>query len=233
MAAKALHACRADCKRVRRRYMDAALVAADVATHAVAEIRPNASPSARASSNVLINGDFSDGVLGQSWTPLYAGSKAIVGWHVIAPVDYVSSAYWQTADASRSIDLDGTPGPGAIAQTFPTVPHDTYVVRFKISANTEGPPKVKHVRVTVGGTTRTYSIDDSGRSNAAMHYAQASFNFVAPGKTATLEFASLSRAGNWNGAVITSVVVSNGTDHLTGETAQLVPASRVAMTLKP
>jgi len=142
--------------------------------------------SAPASRNVLVNGDFSRGELRHNWTALYAGSEAIVGWRVTRPVDYVSSAYWQTADAPRSIDLDGTPGPGSIEQTFSTVAGDPYAVRFKIGANTEGPPRVKRVRVTVGGTTRRYSIDVSGRSNAAMHYAQAAFTFVAPARTATL-----------------------------------------------
>ncbi len=199
--------------------MDATLVAV-AGVYAANAPRTKAVRTAPASRNVLVNGDFSRGELRHNWTALYAGSDAIAGWHVIRPIDYVSTTYWQTADATRSIDLDGTPGPGAIAQTFSTVPGDTYAVRFKIGANTEGPPRVKRVRVTVGGTTRRYSIDVSGRSNAAMHYAQAAFTFVAPARTATLTFASLSRPGNWNGAVITSVVVTDSTTTVSSETAR-------------
>jgi len=178
--------------------------------------------AATARTNVLINGDFSQGELHRAWTALYAGSHAIVGWRVLAPVDYVSSAYWQAADSSRSVDLDGTPGPGAIAQTFATVRGDTYEVHFELAANTEGPPRTKHVRVSAGGTTRTFSIDVDGRSDATMRYTRESLTFVARSTSATLEFASLSRPGNWNGAVITGVVVSDFSNRLWGETANRI-----------
>ncbi|MDQ2858876.1 MAG: choice-of-anchor C family protein [Candidatus Eremiobacteraeota bacterium] len=183
------------------------------------------SVAAAAPGNVLINGDFSQGELRHNWTALYVGSHAIVGWRVLAPVDYVSSAYWQTADSSRSVDLDGTPGPGAIAQTFATVPGDAYKVRFELAANTEGPPRTKRVRVTAAGTTRSFWVDVDGRSNGAMRYKLESLTFVAHSRSATLEFASLSRPGNWNGAVITGVVVREISDRLWGETANRIEPS--------
>jgi len=199
--------------------MKASLLVALVAL-SVASVAPRAATAqTRSPVNVLVNGDFREGTLHKSWDALYPGSHGIVGWRILAPVDYVSSAYRQTDRATRSVDLDGTPGPGAIAQTFRTFRGDTYTVRFRVAANTEGPPRLKRMRVSVDGMTLLYTVDSAGRSNAAMGFRQASFSFVARADTATLEFASLSRPGNWNGAVIANVVVTAGPS-VSGQTAR-------------
>lgn len=205
--------------------MNVSIAAAFVGALAATALGPAATLAAATSPDLLVNGDFSQGDLRQSWTALYPGSSAIAGWRVVGPVDYVSSAYWQSPEgAARSVDLDGTPGPGAIEQTFATLPGVTYLVSFELAANTEGPPRMKRVRVTVGGTTRVLTVDVGGRSSAAMHYEYESFTFVAPAKTATIAFASLSAPGNWNGAVLASVAVTDAKASLSARTARVAPA---------
>ena len=48
-----------------------------------------------------------------------------------------SGRYWQAAQGSKSIDLDGSEDsrPAAISQTFDTVVNSTYVVTFTMSGN--------------------------------------------------------------------------------------------------
>lgn len=159
------------------------------------------------SRSILVNGDFSRGVLKRPWNELHPGSQAIPGWRVLRNVDYVPAEYWQTSGGTASVDLDGSPGPGELAQDFPTVPGHTYRVAFDLAANADGPPRVKTLLVSVAGTTHRFAFDQTGHSNRSMGYVRESFDFTAPGTSATLDFASLSRAGNWNGPVIAEVSV--------------------------
>jgi choice-of-anchor C domain-containing protein len=156
--------------------------------------------------NLLINGSFEQGPRVGSSLPLGTGSRVLPGWEVTGPVDYIGS-FWVSSDGARSIDLDGTPGPGSIAQTFATEPGKNYEVAFDMAANTDGPPQVKRMTVSVGGVVREFDFDMTGHSKTAMGWQRKSFVFRAAAAKTTLEFASLSRRGNWNGAALDNVSV--------------------------
>ncbi|MDQ2817846.1 MAG: choice-of-anchor C family protein [Candidatus Eremiobacteraeota bacterium] len=169
------------------------------AQHAAAQSVPQ-------SANLVVNGSFESGNLAQSWIPLYSGSAAILGWQVHGAVDYVG-AYWRASDGSRSLDLDGTPGPGGVAQTLRTVPGQWYAVRFDLAGNPEGPPRVKLLGVSVGRQMFRFAFDVSGHSREAMGWLTESFIFRAATPQTTLQFYSLDEPGNWNGPVLDDVRV--------------------------
>jgi len=52
-------------------------------------------------------------------------------------IDYVGT-YWLASQGNRSLDLNGTPGVGGVAQTFDTVPDQTYHVQFDMAGHFSG-----------------------------------------------------------------------------------------------
>jgi len=163
-------------------------------------------PALAQSFNLIINGSFEQGSKPGIDLPLVPGSRDIPGWQILGPVDYIGT-FWVSSDGARSVDLDGTPGPGAIAQSFATQPGKNYEVAFDMAANTDGPPKIKRMNVIVAGTTREFDFDMTGHSKSAMGWQRKSFVFRAIAASSTIEFISLSRRGNWNGAGIDNVSV--------------------------
>ncbi|MDQ6826928.1 MAG: choice-of-anchor C family protein, partial [Candidatus Eremiobacteraeota bacterium] len=158
--------------------------------------------------NLLTNGSFESGVLSGPSSALNLDSNAIAGWRVNrGRVDYIGT-FWQASQGVGSIDLDGTPGPGGIAQSFRTVPGQTYMVRFDLAGNPDGPPRFKVMAAAVAGNVRRFTFDISGHSKSAMGWVTRSFAFRASATISTLELYSLDAPGNWNGAAIDNVWVS-------------------------
>src|SRR5688572_10702144 len=83
--------------------------------------------------NLIANGSFEQGAL----TPtrlVYAPYSGITGWEVfMGSIDYMND-FFIASDGTRMIDLSGLEPavPGAIRQTFPTIPHQTYNVIFDL-----------------------------------------------------------------------------------------------------
>ena len=125
-----------------------------------------------------------------TYLPLDSGSVAIPGWRVSrGGIDLV--VYWQSYDGSRSIDLNGTPGPGGIEQTIRTVPGQTYQIRFALAGNPEGPPAIKTMRVSAGNQSAQFTFDVTGRTIRAMGWTRHSWSFTAVDTVSTIEFFSL------------------------------------------
>src|SRR5262245_54069854 len=83
------------------------------------------------------NGSFETGTNPGVFTTLASGSTAITGWMVSAgTIDYIGT-YWTASDGVRSLDMSGN-GPGAITQTFDTVPNQQYQVIFDLAGNPDG-----------------------------------------------------------------------------------------------
>jgi len=142
--------------------------------------------------NVLVDGDFSAAQNPGSYSTYAKGSHAIAGWTVTrATVDLIGT-YWTAPGGRRSVDLDGTPGFGAIAQTFRTLPGAKYVTSFLLSANGECPPPVKRLRVSVG---------------PADAWPAKRVTFVATRRLTTLEFASMDAVGGDCGPVVAAISV--------------------------
>ncbi|MFN2527090.1 MAG: choice-of-anchor C family protein [Candidatus Baltobacteraceae bacterium] len=163
--------------------------------------------AASQSTELLVNGGFENGPDPGVSRALYAGSGEVTGWMVTAPVDYIGT-FWQASEGRRSIDLDGTPGPGTIAQTFRTTPGQNYRVAFDMAANTDGPPRIKRMSVSVAGVVREFDFDMNGHSKASMGWVRHDLIFTASSVSTTLAFSSLDRRGNWNGAALDNVSVT-------------------------
>lgn len=144
-----------------------------------------------ADPDVITNGSFEIGPNPGAYITLQVGSTSITGWTVTrASIDY-KGTYWQHSNGSRSVDLDGSPGFGGIAQTFETTPGRTYTIRFDMAGNPDGLPVIKRMRITAAGQQQDFSFDTTGRSRQNMGWTTHTWSFVANSSSSTLEFYSL------------------------------------------
>jgi choice-of-anchor C domain-containing protein len=146
-------------------------------------------------ANLIINGSFEDGIqqpAPNNWLPLNPNSTAIDGWIVTrGQIDY-KQTYWENADGLFSLDLNGSPGVGGIAQTFYTVPGQQYRVSFALSGHPDGGNDVKQLGVSAAGQTARFYFDTTGFSRSYMGWRDETWVFTANAATTTLEIYSLS-----------------------------------------
>ena len=152
-------------------------------------------------ANLILNGSFENGVNPGSYATLGTGSPNITGWTVVGSIDYIGS-YWQAADGSRSIDLNGFFAEGSVSQTFSTVVGQWYSVEFYMAGNPDGSPIVKTL-VATGGTVfeDQFSFDVTGHTKADMGWEKRTFGFTAQDVNTTLTFASDISGGAYGAAL--------------------------------
>lgn len=151
------------------------------------------STSALAFANVA-NGSFEDGTYTTApFITLAPGATALTGWTIEGrSIDWIG-AYWQAADGSRSVDLNGL-APGAISQTLATTIGNTYVVTFSLSGNPDGGPSEKRLTVDATGAaaeTYTYNITLERNTRSDMRWVTQSYTFAATDSSTVLTFTSL------------------------------------------
>jgi choice-of-anchor C domain-containing protein len=154
--------------------------------------------SLTASASPFVNGSFESGLVSiGAFTTLNAGDNtSITGWTVgggdlsgANAVDYIGT-YWQPANGSRSLDLNGL-APGSISQAFDVVSGQTYRVTFELAGNPAGGPEFKTLDSTANLTLFSPPpFDVSATSLSDMGWKIYSFNFTATSNTETLTFAS-------------------------------------------
>jgi choice-of-anchor C domain-containing protein len=138
----------------------------------------------------FVNSSFERGPWVGTYLPLDSGSVAIPGWRVSrGGIDL--TVYWQSYDGNRSIDLDGTPGPGGIEQTIRTVPGGVYRLTFAMAGNPEGPPTIKIMGVSADNQFAEFTFDITGRTIRTMGWTLQSWTFTAIDTLSTIEFFSL------------------------------------------
>jgi choice-of-anchor C domain-containing protein len=150
-----------------------------------------------AAANLLVNGSFELGSdPGSGVIRCNPGQSCITGWTVTrGQIDYVGS-YWQAADGTRTVSLNGLIATaGGISQTFETQPGHVYVVTFALAADPQGDPTVQMLRVEAAGQSEDYSFDHTGYSRTSMGYVDCVWQFTAVATSTTLEFYSLIDAG--------------------------------------
>jgi len=141
--------------------------------------------------NLITNGSFEIGPDPGGYLPLNPGSTAITGWTVTRDqIDY--TAYWVDADGDRSLDLNGSPGVGGIAQTFSTIAGQQYLVSFALAGNTYSGTPIRQLGVSAAGQSEVFSFDTTGFSDDNMGWVNKTWVFTATASTTTLEFYSLS-----------------------------------------
>lgn len=161
-------------------------------------------------NNLLVNGSFEQGPWLGTYLPLDPGSTAINNWVVTrGQIDLV--IYWSSYAGDRSIDLNGSPGRGGIAQTFPTTVGTTYRVVFALAGNPENEPgasTIRHMGVSAAGSSVQYTFDVAGKSIENMGWQLKTWTFTATGSSTTLEFYSLDSPTSWFGPAIDNVSVA-------------------------
>ncbi|MBL9148159.1 MAG: choice-of-anchor C family protein [Phycisphaerae bacterium] len=174
--------------------------------------------SAALAQNLLINGSFETwpGRV-PSYVSLPGGSTAMAGWITTGnTVDLVGGG-WQQADGSLSLDLDGSPGPGGVQQTFATIPGQWYTVEFFMAGNPQCGDPVKALSVEAAGFSNTFTFNTAGHSFVSMGWELRSWCFRAHETSTTLTITSLTASATNCGAAIDGVVVEASSPPLVGD----------------
>lgn len=144
----------------------------------------------------ITNGSFEDGTDPGNYLTLDGGSPAITGWTIIGSenaIDYIGT-YWDASDGSRSLDLNGNPGPGGVAQAVSTIPGVKYDVTFDMAGNPDGGLTEKWLFVAaIGSITppQPFGFDTTGHSTTSMGWETMQYTFVANSYSTTLQFVSM------------------------------------------
>ncbi len=156
--------------------------------------------------DLIHNGDFEASGPVTAWLSLHAGSSAIPGWRVTSGYADLVGRWWQAAGGADSVEV-GTPGPGAIEQSVPTVPGRRYRLSFALAGNPEGPPRVKTLIVGAGPVRRAFTFDTAGRTRRNMGWSTRTLDFTAAASTTTIAFARAdgSPRSGWYGPAIDQV----------------------------
>ncbi|MFD7982017.1 choice-of-anchor C family protein [Kitasatospora indigofera] len=136
-----------------------------------------------------------------SFNTLTAG-QTVGPWRVTAgSVDLIGAGFWQAAEGDQSVDLNGR-GPGAVAQTFSTVPGATYTVTYALAGNPGGGPALKTGSALVDGQDfQDFSFNTTGKSFTNMGYVNRQFTFRATGAATDIAFASTTTTGPYGPVV--------------------------------
>jgi choice-of-anchor C domain-containing protein len=143
-----------------------------------------------ARANLLVNGSLESGTNPGASLSLAAGSTAIDGWVVTrGGIQYVGTA-WTAGSGFRSAGLNRSTVPGGLAQTFSTLPHAVYSVRFYMAGDADAAPAVKHMSVTAAGQTGSFDADLTGMWAWDPGWNPHMWSFTATSLSTTIEFYS-------------------------------------------
>jgi choice-of-anchor C domain-containing protein len=157
------------------------------------------------SDNLLVNSSFEEGpAVPDGFITLQAGNTDIPGWVVTGTSIDIVTTLWQQGVGERSIDLDGSPGPGGVAQTFFTEPGQWYFVTLLMAGNPGG-PGIKKLRISAAGRSAEIMFDGTFYTSADMGWSGRSWYFQAVDAVSTLEISSLTPGAGSAGPVLDSV----------------------------
>ncbi len=176
------------------KYQAAAIVAIGLAVACV-------SPANAGATNLVTNGSFelgnNDAPVGD-WTMQGVGSTDLTGWSITQNNIDWGNGFWQAADGTHSLDLNGNIGAGGISQTISTVAGMQYVLKFNLSGN----PNLDRERGIAGDLLVSLTVFASNASAdfdftvlstqniSNMDWADEVFNFTAVSDTTLVQFVS-------------------------------------------
>jgi len=113
-------------------------------------------------------------------------------WNITSGgVDLVGTHSARAAEGEQFIDLNGNAqGSASISQTIPTTPGHTYLVRYSVAGNPNGPPAVKTGVVSFAGTTYPFQFDSTGHTNDDLGWRVDQFQSTPCTDHATLTLTS-------------------------------------------
>jgi choice-of-anchor C domain-containing protein len=166
-------------------------------------------PPARATINLVANGDFEKPVARNSSFDTVTVSEGhyIDAWQVVdGSVDLVRN-YWQPQSGSQSLDTAGLVN-GTIQQTIATVPGALYQLSFWMAGNPDGDPGIKTLRVSFGTQQQDFTFDKAGSTLSDMGWTQMIWDITADTSSTVLSFASLNAPSTPYGAALDTVSVT-------------------------
>lgn len=157
-----------------------------------------ASASGAAQAASIANGGFeSPGTFSGS----FLLSTSLDGWTVASGSVDLINTLWDSSEGDYNIDLNGS-AVGTIYQDVTgLVTGQSYTILFDLAGNYAGGPTVKTLDVSVGGATRSFSFDTTGRSARDMGWVTESLMFTASSATERLTFASTTADCCWGPAL--------------------------------
>jgi hypothetical protein len=187
-------------------------------THSVALASP---------TELITNGSFEvvNGYVGPGGSAFVAAgdSSFIAGWLVGGTTADINNENffrtWPLNPANKvydgvwAVDLEGSPGPGSISQSFSTVAGQEYKLAFAYSRNIFHPESYaaspSAAIVSVDGAANLLKLDiTSGLTGADLIWTPVKLAFVADSATTTLTFASNNGNGYYGGIQIDAVSVT-------------------------
>jgi hypothetical protein len=174
--------------------------------------------------NLIVNGSFeTPAATSPYWFfTIPGGSNGLAPWVVSSnSIDVVNSSNYTdwaapAFDDAQAVDLDGTPGPGQIAQTFPTVPGTVYRLSFAYGNNFDNqrnPSAAVRIYDESGESLGPLTITHSTSTQGNLDWQVFATNFTANGTSSTLEFTSLTPPGSGgadNGGILLDGIVITG-----------------------
>jgi choice-of-anchor C domain-containing protein len=148
----------------------------------------------------ITNGSFESGPVvpdGQFIT-LNAGDGSVTGWTINSgSIDYIQG-YWQAADGTHSLDLNGLSA-ATISQLVTGLTLNTsYTVSFYLSGNPDAGPTNKTLDVTASAGSQSYLYTIGANTRSNMDWVQETFTFLATDSSALLSFVSTVTSGGTN-----------------------------------
>jgi choice-of-anchor C domain-containing protein len=144
-------------------------------------------------ATLIINGGFEEPVIGSYQS--FSTGQEIAGWKVVKEAVDLTGSYFKSSEGNQSLDLYGTPGIGAIEQTFKTKPYTSYRVTFDMAGNPYA-PMIKELLVSAAGKNQNFVFDCTGKNTSNMGWLSQSWEFTASNTVTTLRFESLGSTGS-------------------------------------
>ena len=148
------------------------------------------------STNLIKNGSFEQGMAlpeTSRYVPVDDKAQAIAGWTVSrGTVDICQALYWEAAEGSRSLDLNGN-NAGGVSQTLATTPGTLYQVEFALACNPAATAAAMRVEVRSSKLQQSqdFKVSSEGHSLTQMGWQRHAWQFTAQDTSTTIEFYSL------------------------------------------
>lgn len=158
--------------------------------------------------NLIQNGSFESGLIppgNPGYLTLSPGSTAIENWTVIrGGIDYYGSG-WVASDGRRSLDLNGTPGVGGVAQRFAATPGQKYRVSFDMAGHYSG--LLQTMRISAAGQSHDFTFQ-ARTDPKNLGWQTQTWEFTAKKPQTALEFYSLQTGYPFGGPALDNVHVA-------------------------
>jgi choice-of-anchor C domain-containing protein len=159
--------------------------------------------------NLVSNGSFETPALSSTTSFASYGTGATLGaWTVSGGSVDLIRTYWQAADGSQSIDLNGG-AQGTLSQTIGTILDRHYTLSFSLAGNADNAQN-KVLRVWWGAQDLgLVTFIQGGNTKTSMGWQTITFaGLVAGGPSTALRFEGVS-AGPWGAALDNIVLTAN------------------------